>query len=116
MKSARGFTLLEAMVALVILGLVIVAYLELFGNTVRVASSADDWSRAVTYAEDELQRLQLDRNAVSDRGADDKLATGFEKQVFMEPWRQDQRLQLVTVAVSMPGGGALHLSRLMDVR
>ena len=40
MSARRGFTLLETMVALVILGLVVLAYLELFGTTARATSAS----------------------------------------------------------------------------
>jgi prepilin-type N-terminal cleavage/methylation domain-containing protein len=39
-STRRGVTLLEVMVALVILGLVVLGYLELFGSTLRLASDA----------------------------------------------------------------------------
>ncbi|HEX6945534.1 MAG TPA: prepilin-type N-terminal cleavage/methylation domain-containing protein [Casimicrobiaceae bacterium] len=50
----RGFSLLEVLVAFVILALVATAIFELFGGALRNASAADEWSRAVLVAQSRL--------------------------------------------------------------
>jgi prepilin-type N-terminal cleavage/methylation domain-containing protein len=112
-SARRGFTLLEAMVALVILGLVSVAYLELFGGTVRATERAVQWSRAVEYAEEEMETLKLTPESEWERGLE-QLDGGFARRVEARPWRDD--LRAVSVVVTLPGGGEFAVSRLMEAR
>ena len=112
-RARRGFTLLEAMVALVILGLVVMAYLELFGTTARATSGAEAWSRAVAYAEDGVERTKLDRGDTASPGVE-ALPGGFERRVEVAPWGDG--LQMVTVAVGLPAGGHYEVSRLVETR
>jgi prepilin-type N-terminal cleavage/methylation domain-containing protein len=124
----RGFTLLEAMVALVILGLVSLAYLELFGGTVRATESAAHWSQAVAYAEDRMESLKLTSESAWERGPE-QLDGGFTRRVETRPWRDDfgrddfgradsgrDGLVVVSVVVTLPGGGEFAVSRLMEGR
>jgi len=50
----RGFSLLEVLVAFVILALVATALFRLFGGALNNASAADEWSRALLLAETRL--------------------------------------------------------------
>lgn len=106
-----GLTLLETMVALVILGLVVLGYLEIFGATARVTRGAETWTRAVTYAEQGMELAKLDpRSAiVRDR---ETLDNGFQRWVEMRPWGTG--VQLVTVTVALPRGGQFKLQRLVE--
>ena len=59
MKPQRGLTLLEVMVALVILSLVALGYLQLFHGSHRLVGAAREWSQAVEYAQDAMERVKL---------------------------------------------------------
>ena len=48
-------TLLESLVALVIIGLTAVGFLELFQGTSRSSRDADAWLQAVAYAESAME-------------------------------------------------------------
>jgi general secretion pathway protein I len=50
----RGFSLLEVLVAFVILALVATALFGLFGGALRNASTAEEWSRALLVAQSRL--------------------------------------------------------------
>jgi general secretion pathway protein I len=50
----RGFSLLEVLVAFVILSLVATALFELFGGALRNAGASADWSRALLVAQTRL--------------------------------------------------------------
>ena len=52
--GAAGFSLLEVLVAFVIVALVATALFQLFGRSLNNASAADDYSRAVLVAESRL--------------------------------------------------------------
>jgi prepilin-type N-terminal cleavage/methylation domain-containing protein len=106
----RGLTLLEVMVALVILGIVVVGFLEVFQGSTRLAHDSEAWATAVTYAEDAMEVAKLD----GPRASRDVLPGGFERSVETRMWRDG--ITLVTVRVSLPGGGRVALDRLVETR
>lgn len=53
-QRAAGFSLLEVLVAFVIVALVATALFRLFGGALNNAAAADDWSRALLVAESRL--------------------------------------------------------------
>src|SRR2546429_4073588 len=61
MKHERGLTLLEVMVALVVLSLVGLGYLELFQGSHRLVAAAREWSQAGGAAAGALERALLRR-------------------------------------------------------
>ena len=112
--SARGLTLLETMVALVILGVVVVSYLEVFGGALRVANDARTWSRAVAYAEDGMERVKLaPPEAAAALSAPERLVGGFERWVATRQWAGGDGLVHVTIRVTLPGGARYALEQLV---
>jgi general secretion pathway protein I len=98
--SARGFTLLEVLVALTILGLAIVALMQLSSQGLRLLGLADDYQQAVRVA-DQVAR------------ATDELREGVEAgQEGRFQW--ERRVALVPVPEELtPGAGPkLHLYQL----
>ena len=55
----KGFTLIEVMVALAILGIAITVIVELFSGNLRLARKSEDFSRAVFYGRQLLEELCL---------------------------------------------------------
>jgi len=53
-RRSRGFSLIEVLVAFVILALVATALFRLFSSSLTNASAAEEWSRAVQVAESHL--------------------------------------------------------------
>jgi prepilin-type N-terminal cleavage/methylation domain-containing protein len=110
-KPRAGLTLLETMVALVILGLVVVGYLEVFGASIRAVENARTWSRVVAYAEGGMELAKLDLEVAQRRGREN-LEGGFQRWVASES--AGEGLELVTVTVAFPDGGRFTLERLME--
>ena len=108
--SQRGLTLLEVLVALVVLGLVALAYLQLFHGSHALVVSSREWSQTIAYAEDAMERAKLGSAQPSGPEA---LAGGFRRQVTTRPWQAG--LTLVTVTVFLPGEGRFDLDRLARV-
>lgn len=54
-----GFTLLEVMVAVAIVGLAVVAWLSAYGSELRALSRAAEVSAATALAEDRLETIEL---------------------------------------------------------
>ena len=53
-KRHRGFSLLEVLVAFVIVALVVTALFRLFGGALGNASAADEWTRALLVAQSRI--------------------------------------------------------------
>ena len=103
----NGLTLLETMVALVILALVVTGFLEVFQGSSRLARNAETWSTAVAYAEDGMEAVKLGEELPGEA-----LPGGFERHVETRSWRDG--IQLVTVVVALPDGGRISLQRLVE--
>lgn len=111
--TRRGFTLLETMVALVILGLVVVGFLEIFGLAARTSRRTEEWLQAVTLAESGMESAKLDLEGAVGRGLE-PLPEGYFRQVTTRPWSTG--LRVATVTVAFPGGGRFVLERLVEER
>lgn len=106
-------TLLETVIALVILALSAVGLLEVFETSSRSAGSAQEWVTAVSYAEEEIEAVKIGATASSGirRQA---LADGFGRQTsvkLLSPAVAD-----IAVTVSMPRGGSYVVHRLVPVK
>jgi prepilin-type N-terminal cleavage/methylation domain-containing protein len=101
----RGLTLLEVLVALVVLTMVGVGYLQLFSESHRVVGVSQQWSDAVAYAQDAMEHAKL--TGVDNQGP---LPGGFRRQIARRPYMSGYTL--VTVTVTMPNGARYQLNRL----
>lgn len=101
-------TLLEAVVALVILALTGVGYLEVFQGDARAVRNASDWSHAAAAGEAAMESVLAggDEADVVANAAD----SGVVVQIQETPWRG--RVRVVQVSVQMPDGRVLRLHRL----
>jgi len=109
----RGFTLLETMVALVILGLVVLSYVQLLGATVRSTRNIGTWTQAVDFAEAGMELAKVGLPAMLVRGRE-SLVGGFVRQIHSQP--VGEGLQIVKVTVFLPDGGNYSLDRLFEQR
>ena len=55
----RGFTLIEVVVAMAILGVGLVVIIELFAGGLRLGRTSEEFSKAVTYARMKLEEVSL---------------------------------------------------------
>jgi type II secretory pathway pseudopilin PulG len=103
-------TLLEALLAVVILGLSAVGYLQVFQGSAQSVRAAEEWNRAGAVAESYMERELL---SLRDGGAPPAPAStdGITAKVQVTPWRG--RLRDVTVVVSLPDGRSLTAHRLV---
>jgi general secretion pathway protein I len=112
-----GFSLLEVLVAFVILALVGTALFRLFGASLNNASLADEYSRATLYAESRLATAAAETplRERTDQGASDdgRYAWSTKVEAYALPGAtadQERMAQMVplrpwrlTVTVSWPG-------------
>jgi general secretion pathway protein I len=114
---AAGFSLLEVLVAFVILALVGTALFGLFGGALRNASSAEDWSRAMLVAQSHLVEAAntqpLREASVSGTDADGRIAWQTTVAPYVTPDPNPElerlsetmatRLYRVSIDVRFPG-------------
>jgi type II secretory pathway pseudopilin PulG len=101
-------TLFETLVALVILGVAVVAFLGAFQVTSTSLVDAQEWVQAVGFAEAAMEETKLGTGDQVPESA----SSGFRRDVSVRPWTASPELQLVTVEVSLPRGGTFTLQRL----
>jgi general secretion pathway protein I len=114
---AAGFTLLEVLVAFVILALVGTALFRVFGTSLNTAGLTDEYSRAAVYAESRLATAALDQplRETTDQGTSDdgRYAWSTKVENYVPPGTTDDQARLaqmlpmrllrLTVTVSWPG-------------
>ncbi|MFN8581021.1 MAG: hypothetical protein U0163_08620 [Gemmatimonadaceae bacterium] len=97
-------TLLEAVVALVILATTAVGFLDVFRADAHAARAASEWTHAAALGESAMEAALAGDAAAAP-------ASGDVVQVQRSAWRG--RLDEVTVAVHMSDGRTLQLHRLV---
>ncbi len=93
---ARGFTLVEVLVALVILGLALGVLLRAFSLGLRNADAARAWTEATLYAESKLAEIE----------AGEGLSPGVQSGRFDERFRWRAQVQPYTRAEANEESGA----------
>jgi prepilin-type N-terminal cleavage/methylation domain-containing protein len=110
--SRTGLTLLEVMVALVILGLVGTGFFETFAGPLRATARSRDWAQALVYAEEGHEAIKIGGpNSIA--GTETPLGGGFSRRVAVQPWRQG--VARATVTVTLPEGVRFELNRLVPI-
>ena len=106
-------TLLEALVALVILGASAAGFLGVFQNAARSVQSAEQWntvSAATESALEEAVRAARDGSSISPSSS----VAGVETRVELLPW--SPRVDDVVVRVTLPDGRTMTVHRLVRRR
>jgi hypothetical protein len=105
-------TLLESLVALVILGLSAVATLAALESSASSASHVDEWLEAVARAEALMEATKLGPEALALVGSAVS-PSGLGHETTVAPWPGVPGVDVITVAVELPRGGQFTLSRLV---
>ena len=101
-------TLLESIVALVILGLAATGFLELFQRASVAARNTADWSHAVGVAEYTMEQAVLVPQPLRDT------VSGVRRTVELRPWGPSGlREIIVAVELPPPGNATVTLHRLV---
>lgn len=115
---SRGFSLLEVMVALAILGIALVAIFQSFSLNLRSTLKAEDYSKAIFYARsmlDEAYSLVDPSDAADSKEYENRYEV--TRQVGLKSESEDGKIKLyeITVAVFWPPSGNFRISGLRTV-
>lgn len=115
---SRGFSLLEVMVALAILGTALVAIFQLFSLNLRSTQKAEDYSKAIFYARSMLDEAYIfidPADASDSREFEDKYEV--RRKVALKSESEDGKIKLyeITVDVVWPPSGNFKISGLRTV-
>ena len=116
-SASAGFTLLEVLVALTILGLAVVTLIELSSQSLRLVKSSGEHQQAVLLADRLLSETQPTDEAV-DTGQDGSF--NWERRITLMPFpevltppgKEPPKLFAVTVAVRWGANQTLELATL----
>jgi type II secretory pathway pseudopilin PulG len=103
-----ALTLLESLIALVIVGLFAVGTLEALQVSSASSRNAADWATAIAYADAAMEEARLASRTTEARTA--KAPAGFT--AITERMEREDGLQEIVITVAMPGGSRFHLRRL----
>jgi prepilin-type N-terminal cleavage/methylation domain-containing protein len=110
--SRTGLTLLEVMVALVILSLVATGFLQTFAGALRVTANTRIWAQALVYGEQGQEAVKVEGIGRALR-RETSLGGGFARRIVVRPWGDG--IARSTVTVTLPDGSRLELDRLVAV-
>ena len=88
--GAQGFTLLEVLIAVVILGVSITVILQQFSVALRASSSAHDVTFAVLHAKQKIEELKME-DELSESSQSGTFADGYEWETHVTPYRHETK-------------------------
>jgi prepilin-type N-terminal cleavage/methylation domain-containing protein len=78
--SARGFTLVEIMVALTVMGFAVVYLVQLFSSNLRMIGTSQDYMAALTQAEAVMREI-VERDKIEEKSWKEETDQGFQVEV-----------------------------------
>lgn len=99
-NSRRGFTLLEVLVALAILGIAITVVVQLFSANLRAIAVSEDYVSAAAKAEAKMRDI-LDDNALSEESLSEATSEGYRIDVLVTSTLKErtENLQVILLDV-----------------
>jgi len=78
--SARGFTLMEIMVALTVMGFAVVYLVQLFSSNLRMIGTSQDYMAALTQAEAVMREI-VESDKIEEKSWKEETDQGFQVEV-----------------------------------
>lgn len=100
-RHSKGFSLIEILIAIIILSVSLLALASLMGTTTQNTSFGGSVTEAVTFAQDRLEELRGTQWADIDSGSDTRI--GFRQNlVYTRNWDvvQNGNIKTITITVS----------------
>lgn len=100
-QSSKGFSLLEVLVAFVVMGLVVGVLLQLFGSSMRSVALSDEYSFAVQVAESRLAAVGSEIKVEDGSVSGEEKGSGYHWEVQMEPIELSEELEKLPLPLQM---------------
>jgi general secretion pathway protein I len=85
LSSQKGFTLLEVLLAVIILGLAITVIMQQFSAGLRIARASNTYTTATIYAKQKLEELQAEKE-IEEKEESGDFEDGYSWRVRIEPY------------------------------
>ncbi len=112
MIKDKGFTLIEVIIAIVILIISFVMMMQLFSGGLRAAWTSGDYAKAIVHAKDKME--ELSGNPVQGVG---DFEDGFKWESEVNPYRENEEtaLNLLRLKVKVSWKGAVDRQRSVEL-
>jgi len=122
-KIENGFTLLEVVVAMAIVGLGVVTLLEIFSLGLRLEARSSTRTEAVAYSRQVIDELLI-RRALKDEREEGSLGAGYRWRIQTRPLQEDSglvppggwELKEIVMEMRYPDGGREGLLEMKTLR
>jgi general secretion pathway protein I len=101
-KSSRGFSLLEVLVAFVILALVLGTLMEIFSGGLRNVGRAGEYQRAVLLAQSKLAAVGIETPLIEGE-SDGEFDPTYRWHIGIKPFQASQMEPVESTGPAMPG-------------
>ena len=98
-KTSQGFSILEILVAFVVMALVVGTLLQLFGTSMRNVVLADEYSFAVQVAESRMQAVGTEIPVEEGNVTGTEEGSGYQWTVNMEPVELDEEQETFSLSI-----------------
>ncbi|WML89809.1 prepilin-type N-terminal cleavage/methylation domain-containing protein [Thiothrix lacustris] len=100
-QSNKGFSLLEVMVAFVVMGLVVGAILQLFGASMNSVALSDEYSFAIQVAESRLAAVGNEIKVKDGNESGEEKGSGYRWEVKMSPITLSDEMEKIPVPLQL---------------
>lgn len=117
-RRSNGFSLLEVMIALAILGVAVVSVFQLYSIGLRTTKKAEDYTRALFYARSLLDRAySLPEPESGSESFDLKENFKGVMEISLKSASEDEKVKLyeMVVTITWPPSGSLKMKGLRTV-
>ena len=114
-ENNRGFTLLEVIIAIAIMGISIVLIMQLFSGGLRLGKISGDYTAAVIHAREKMEEMLIKPEASAGK-FDSKYKWQSEVSSYSTAEKKDSKLLKISVKVSWQENKALELVTLKAVQ
>jgi type II secretion system protein I len=88
-KSTRGFTLIEIMVALTVMGFAVVSLVQLFSSNLRMIGTSQDYMKALTIAESVMREI-VENEKTEEKSWKDTTEQGYQVEVTVSETQKER--------------------------
>ncbi len=100
-SKQQGFSLLEVLVAFVVMGLVVGVLLQLFGSSMRGVALSDEYSFAVQVAESRMAAIGNEIEVEEGSVSGEEKGSGYRWEVLMEALEPDEKMEKVPLPLQL---------------